>query len=196
MNTTFVYGAVIIVILGVGAYVLYTNMHTQSEMTVMIDHSAHRDMGEMEHSMDMSVTSEQDFLRKMIPHHQEAVDTANQVLERGGTTPAILQLAETIIVTQTIEIETMKSWYESWYNEPYVVTGEYMPMMRELTALSGVNLDRTFLEDMIPHHEGAIMMAQNVEPYIEHPEVAELTQTIVTSQAEEITLMRQLLQSL
>ncbi len=153
-------------------------------------------MGQMDHMMAMMVSSEREFIEGMIPHHQEAVDTAKEVIERGGTTPEIKQLVEDIVVAQEAEIAELKQWYEDWYGEPYTDNGEYMLMMRELANLSGVEIDRVFLEDMIGHHMGAIMMARSVQPYIEHDEIAELTQAIVSTQSAEIAQMRQMLQSL
>ena len=150
----------------------------------------------MDHMMAMMVTSERAFIEGMIPHHQEAVDTAREVIERGATTPAIEALVQDIVVAQEKEIADMKAWYEAWYGEPYVDTGTYMPMMRELRDLSGAELDRAFLEDMIGHHMGAIMMAQSVQPYIEHDEVATLTEAIVRTQSKEIADMRVMLRGL
>jgi uncharacterized protein (DUF305 family) len=140
----------------------------------------------------MMVASEREFIEGMIPHHQEAVDTAREVIERGGTTPEIRELVEAIVIAQEREIADMKQWYEDWYGEPYDDTGKYMPMMRELADLSGAELDRVFLEDMIMHHMGAIMMANSVAPHIEHEEIANLAEAIKTTQAEEIRLMRSL----
>lgn len=153
-------------------------------------------MGMMDHMSMMMVSSEREFIEGMIPHHQEAVDTAKEVIERGGSTPEIKQLVEDIVVAQEAEIAEMKQWYEDWYGEPYADTGEYMEMMRELENLSGAELDRVFLEDMIGHHMGAIMMAQSVQPHIEHDEIATLTQNIVVTQSAEIAQMRQTLRSL
>jgi uncharacterized protein (DUF305 family) len=153
-------------------------------------------MNQMDHMMAMTVTSEREFITGMIPHHQEAVDTANEVIERGGTTPEIKQLVENIVVAQEVEIAEMKQWYADWYGEPYSDNGEYIPMMRELENVSGTELDRMFLEDMIGHHMGAIMMARSVQPYIEHDEITELTEAIVSSQSAEIAQMRQMLQGL
>ena len=150
-------------------------------------------MNGMDHMMNMMVSSEREFIEGMIPHHQEAVDTAKEVIARGGTTPEIRALVENIVVAQEAEIAQMKAWYRDWYGEEYTDTGEYMPMMRDLNQLSGEALDRTFLEDMIMHHMGAIMMARSVQPYIEHSEIENLTQAIVTTQSDEIRLMRQLL---
>jgi len=154
------------------------------------------DMGQMDHMMSMMVSSEREFIEGMIPHHQEAVDTAKEVITRGGTTPEIKTLVENIVVAQEREIASMKQWYEAWYGTPYQDKGTYQPMMRELASLSGAELDKAFLTDMIMHHMGAIMMARSVQSSIEHDEMAELTQAIVVTQSAEITQMRSLLQSL
>ena len=152
--------------------------------------------GHMGHMMGMAVASEKDFLEGMIPHHQEAVDTAKEVIERGGSTPEIKALVEGIVVAQEKEIADMKTWYGAWYGAPYVDNGKYEPMMRELENLSGAALDKAFLEDMIMHHMGAIMMARSVAPYVEHDEIKNLTQAIVTTQSEEILEMRRMLSGL
>ncbi len=145
----------------------------------------------------MMVESEREFLVGMIPHHQEAVDTAKEVIERGGSTPEIKTLAENIIIAQETEIAAMKQWYMDWYGEVYEEKPEdYKPMMRELAELAGAELDAVFLQDMIMHHMGAIMMAKSVQPYIEHPEITDLTAAIMTTQAIEIELMQKLLQTL
>lgn len=176
-------------------------MHRMPDGTLMGNYVDEDDgdeymMGGMNHMMDMMVSSEREFIEGMIPHHQEAVDTAKEVIARGGSTPEIKQLVENIVVAQEKEIAEMKQWYQDWYGVPYADNGEYEPMMRELENLSGADLDRVFLQDMIGHHMGAIMMAQSVQPYVEHDEIAMLTQAIVTTQSAEIAQMRQMLRSL
>ena len=149
-------------------------------------------MGGMDHSM-MMVKSEREFLEGMIPHHQEAVDTAKEVIARGGSTPDIKKLAQAIVVAQEKEIAMMKVWYQNWYGEAYVAKPDaYAPMMRDLSRLSGSALDRVFLEDMIQHHMGALMMAESVQPYIQNKEITNLTKAIMETQTAEITLMKKL----
>lgn len=153
-------------------------------------------MNGMDHSM-MMVKSEREFLEGMIPHHQEAVDTAKEVIARGGSTPEIKKLAEDIVVAQEKEITMMKGWYQAWYGTAYVADpSDYKPMMRDLSKLGGASLDKVFLEDMIMHHMGAIMMAQSVQPYIEHKEITDLSKAIVETQTEEIQLMKRLISGL
>lgn len=174
-------------------------MHRMPDGTLMGDAGTGM-MGDadapMGHMMDMMVSSEREFIEGMIPHHQEAVDTAKEVIERGGTTSEIKELVENIVFAQEQEIAEMKQWYEDWYGETYADTGEYEPMMRELEGLSGEEIDRRFLEDMIGHHMGAIMMARSVTPHIEHQEIQTLTEAIITSQSAEIRQMQQMLQGL
>lgn len=164
---------------------------SRENMGMMSDSS----MAGMDHGA-MMVASEKEFLAGMIPHHQEAVDTANEVLERGGSTEGIRTLAANIITAQETEIALMKGWYLEWYGEDYQTSETYEPMMRELAQLSGAELDKVFLEDMVMHHMGAIMMAQSVQPHIEHQEIEDLAVAINTTQTKEITLMRQLLSEL
>ena len=165
-------------------------MHRMPDGSLM----AHEDMM-MDHS-DMLVTSERAFIEGMIPHHQEAIDTSREVLDRGGSTTEIRELAENIITAQESEIIQMMEWYEDWYGEVYQDTGEYVPMMRDLSQLSGVELDRVFLEDMVIHHIGAIMMAENIEPYIEREKMYDLITAIIETQTDEIALMQKMLSEL
>ncbi len=176
-----------------------TGTHRMPDGSLMANDSAAGEaetMSGMDHSA-MMVTSERAFLEGMIPHHQEAVDTAKEVIARGGSTPEIKKLAEDIILAQEKEIAMMKDWYQSWYGETYVANPEaYDPMMRDLSKLSGATLDRVFLEDMIMHHMGALMMAQSIQSHIEHPEITDLTKAIVETQTEEIQLMKRLVSEL
>jgi len=167
-------------------------MHRMPDGTLMGSSNGSMGMGMMGGMGMMMVSSEKEFLTEMIPHHQEAVDTAKQVLARGATTPEIRTLMENIVKAQEKEIGDMKAWYEEWYGQPYRPSNAYQPMMRDLSKLNGVELDKAFLEDMVMHHMGAIMMAHSVQGAIEHEEVRNLTKAIVTTQSEEIALMRKL----
>lgn len=146
--------------------------------------------------MGMMVQSEQEFIMGMIPHHEEAISTAKEVIARGGNTPEIKTLAENIVKAQEVEVAQMKDWYKSWYGKDYVADGEYKPMMRPLSDLSGAALDKVFLSDMIMHHKMAIMMAQSVDAHIEHTEIKTLSSNIKTSQSAEIMQMQNLLKTL
>lgn len=53
--------------------------------------------------------------------------------------------------------------------------------------------DKDFLAAMIPHHQGAIDMAEVVIQYGKNPKIRQLAQEIITMQKKEIADMKQLL---
>lgn len=152
-------------------------------------------MGGMDHGSMGQSLSERKFLEEMIPHHQEAVDTAKQELARGENADA-KKLAQEIITAQEKEISDMKSWYKTWYGVDYQDDGSYKAMMGSLTNLSGNKLDRAFLEGMIEHHMAALMMGQSIVPNIQHAEVEGLAKAIAESQSSQIITMRILLKQI
>ncbi|HEY9623070.1 MAG TPA: DUF305 domain-containing protein [Crinalium sp.] len=149
--------------------------------------ASHMGMGMMQ---DMQVSSEFDYLSQMIPHHQEAIDTARQVLARSNR-PEMKQFAQSIIDVQSAEIEQMQDWLKVWY-PGRSSTHSYTPMMRDLSPLSGNELDRAFLEDMITHHMGAVMMSQMLlnHTLVEHQAIEPFAERISSSQRQEIAQMR------
>ncbi|MEN9920985.1 MAG: hypothetical protein RL538_878 [Candidatus Parcubacteria bacterium] len=187
---------------GIGGYAISRTTYYDSMMGRHWDNDRYEDKNkaperetfssDMHGMHNMNILTEKEFLAGMIPHHQEAVDTAKQVVARGETDET-KKLASDIITAQEKEIADMKSWYKIWYSEDYKDDGSYKPMMRDLTALSGKELDKAFLEDMIMHHMGALMMAQQVAQRVEHTEIQTLTEAIAKTQSAEIIDMRILL---
>lgn len=67
-----------------------------------------------------------------------------------------------------------------------------MPEMnKQLEELSGDEFDKTFLEMMIVHHQGAIDMAALIPSRAKHAEVKTLGEAIVSAQTKEIADMKQ-----
>jgi uncharacterized protein (DUF305 family) len=139
--------------------------------------------------MQGMVASEFDYLVNMIPHHDEAIETANILLRVSGR-QEMRDFAVRIIETQTAEVVQMKAWLAAWYPGRDTAV-RYEPMMRELSALSGDALDQVFLEDMIPHHMMAVMMSQQLlnARLVVHPEVAPFAARIRDAQHREIQMM-------
>ncbi|MBU6228323.1 MAG: DUF305 domain-containing protein [Cyanobacteria bacterium REEB459] len=142
----------------------------------------------------MQVNNEFEFLSLMIPHHQEAIDTAQRVLEFSDR-PEMREFAQAIITVQTAEIKQMETWLGEWY--PGQKTNlTYRPMMGDLSQLKGNALDRAFLEGMVMHHQEAVMMAQHLVYHglVKHPAVQPFAQNIANTQRQEIAQMQTWLQ--
>lgn len=141
-----------------------------------------------------SVSSEEEFVVNMIPHHQEAVDSSNVILTKSRN-PQIRKLAEDIIKAQAQEISMMEGRVKSRYPNSSIKSS-YMKMMPDMTNLNESEADKAYLAWMIAHHQWAIQMAENVMKVKHRMEVMSLANNIITTQNNEITMMQDLLKSL
>jgi uncharacterized protein (DUF305 family) len=141
-------------------------------------------------SMPTQTVDEASFLVHMIPHHREAVATA-EALRAVTDRPELIELLDAIVTTQNAEIAAMEGWLDAWH--PTVDRDvAYAPMMRDLgpDAPAG-DAERAFLEDMIGHHMMAVHEAQTLLAggLAEHAEVADLARSIVNDQMGEMHQM-------
>jgi uncharacterized protein (DUF305 family) len=151
----------------------------------------------------MSRNIDQHFITQMIPHHDGAIAMAKLALERSKS-PDVLTLAKNIIEAQEREIVDMRSWYQLWFRSDVPPSNSsgmmHMDSMEgDIDVLSSVpveSFDREFLEQMIPHHEMAIMMANMLLSGTERNEMRQLGENIISSQSSEIELMRSWLKDL
>ncbi len=111
--------------------------------------------------------------------------------------PALKDLAAAIKQTQTAEIAQMRTWYRQWYgvDVPANANGNGCGMMGgmggDLSALTNAaTFDRAFLQQMVPHHQMALMMTQMLLAHGQQPELKKLAQAIITGQSAEIAQMQ------
>jgi uncharacterized protein (DUF305 family) len=147
------------------------------------------------------------FIEQMIPHHEDAITMAELAQEKAQR-PEIKKLAEDIISSQGTEISHMKDWYKSWFGkevpEGSTVMNQHgmntsndmhMGMMgndMDMTRLENAqDFDKIFIEDMIPHHQMAVMMANMLKGGTQRSEMKNLADDIIIAQTDEIEQMRQ-----
>lgn len=111
------------------------------------------------------------FMQGMIGHHAQALEMTALLPSRTAT-DAMKLLAKRIEVSQTDEIRMMQRWLESRGLEAPSVHAHHAPgatpmpgmltadEMSRLAEAKGVAFDRLFLELMIKHHEGALVMVK------------------------------------
>jgi uncharacterized protein (DUF305 family) len=140
------------------------------------------------------------FAQGMIPHHRQAVEMAELAGDRAES-QEVKDLAAGIEAAQDPEIEQMTGWLEEW-DQPMEMDGmDSMEMggmmsedqMSELEDATGADFDAMFLEMMIEHHEGAIVMAQEQVDDGKNAEAVALAEAIIEAQQDEIETMQGLL---
>ncbi len=143
------------------------------------------------------------FIEQMIPHHEGAVLMAQLALQKSKRTE-IKTLATAIIEGQTKEIQDMNVWYKNWFGEDVPQGSTTMMgggMMSgggihngsgdDIKALeTNVDFDKMFIEQMIPHHQMAIMMTEMLQSGTKRPEMQQLAKNIIESQSKEIREMQ------
>lgn len=162
------------------------------------------DHGGMDHSMQSSPNAaaapyDLQFLDTMIEHHKGAVMMADPATAR-ALHPEIKTLAANIISSQQNEISQMKLWRDKWFAGAGPAVNMEMPGMADsmkgmdmklLTIVSGNDFDLAFIKQMIPHHEGAVTMANEALKKSSKAEIRTLAAAIIKAQESEIKQMKE-----
>ena len=153
------------------------------------------------------------FVTQMIPHHESAIEMAELAQEKGEH-PQIIDLATNIVSSQSKEIDTLNEILGRLYggsmdsqdhgdlgmSESMMDMGMDMGMDMDMDMDMGMGMDmesletaksfdREFIDQMIPHHQGAIRMARFELREGKDQEAKSLAMEIVDAQAAEIEQM-------
>jgi uncharacterized protein (DUF305 family) len=146
--------------------------------------------------MENGEYSDERFIDAMVPHHQGAVDMAEVALGNAEHRE-VKELAEDIVSAQEAEIERLKSIKQEEFGTSEVPTEmsaeemEAMNMTMDPEELAKQEpFDKAFIDNMIPHHESAIDMANVALEDSENPEIREIARAIVDAQEQEIERMQ------
>jgi uncharacterized protein (DUF305 family) len=113
------------------------------------------------------------FMQEMIGHHAQALEMT-ALLKTRSTSEDMQKLALRIELSQRDEIKMMQEWLRSrgtaapdehahHAHGAKLMPGMLTPEeMARLAAAKGVEFDRLFLEFMIKHHQGALIMVSNL----------------------------------
>jgi uncharacterized protein (DUF305 family) len=148
-------------------------------------------------------SAEVTFARDMAAHHAQAVDMALIIRDR-STNPELRQLALDIVLTQQAQIGQMQGWLNLWGRSiegtapPMGGHGEMMGMATQdqVAALRALPIDKAevaFLQLMIRHHQGGVIMAQQMLPKTSNAAVLQLANAVIAAQQSEIKYMTDML---
>lgn len=149
------------------------------------------------------------FMQYMILHHRQALRMTALVPDRTNREDIPL-LAERIDISQQDELDRMAAWLEERGEAVPPPGGEeahagHLPGMlteehlQRLEASQGRQFDRRFLRAMIRHHEGALVMVEQLQAIPgagQESEISVFAGHVVADQSIEISRMRQLLAEL
>lgn len=140
------------------------------------------------------------FAQMMIPHHEQAISMSEIALKKSRN-QAILKLSNQIKSLQGTEKSQLAYWLKA--TDSSMTMDHDMQMSGMLTTkelallkrLNGTQFDRTFLQLMIKHHQGALEMLDLISDS-KNTEAKALAKAIKSAQSKEITSMKLLLKKL
>lgn len=162
-------------------------------------------------------SAEAGFARDMATHHAQAVEMSF-VIRDTSSDEAIRTLAYDITVTQSTQRGVFMGWLQQW-GVPQASTAPRMMWMpghaqtahgvdgvmptmhgmasdeelRRLKVARGTDAEILFLQLMIRHHEGGVLMARAVSELTRRDEVVAMAKSIEEGQRVEIVEMTEML---
>jgi uncharacterized protein (DUF305 family) len=151
------------------------------------------------------------FIDGMVQHHTGALRMSEFVFGIGA--PGVGALAKTIWRDQANEIRAMGLWRKAWYPQapvyPVVLAKGGDPnSLTGLTRMSQAQIDGMrmvgdapmrdsrvvwFLEGMLHHHGGALIMAHDALAKSTNPTIRHFAQGVIVAQRAEIIELRRML---
>ncbi|WP_394261162.1 DUF305 domain-containing protein [Moraxella boevrei] len=143
------------------------------------------------------------FVQNMIRHHQSGIDMAEIELKYGEDA-SLQRLARDMITAQQNEIWLMQHWLKEENHHTKSQTKlhpktadiqqeftDSINQMHEqmLAGAVGNDADMAFIQTMLPHHKGALAMAQVQLKYGTDPKMRNLADNIIMNQIAEIQVM-------
>lgn len=142
------------------------------------------------------------FIECMIPHHQAAIYMCENLLEYTRYQP-LQKIAKDIIKTQTEGIEQMKEIASTTYGFPNtpqeikIYTATYLEITKNMiekmkSAPRCININLDFTNEMIPHHEGAIAMCENLLQFHIDPRLKQVADSIIEQQSKGVNELKEI----
>lgn len=177
-----------------------------------VDHSAHNHAAHAHEIGPAGSTYDLRWIDGMVQHHTGALRMSEFVFDIG--VPGVGSLAKDIWRDQAQEIKAMGQWRKAWYPEaplyPVALRAGGDPnAMADLIRMSPAQIQAMqmmastptrdnrvtwFLEGMLQHHGGALLMAHDALAKSSNPTIRRLARDIIVAQRREIIQLRKMLQ--
>ena len=155
------------------------------------------------HTMESSQGAEDapfelQFIDTMIAHHQGAIDMALLVKTRSNRAE-IQDFAEKILAAQRSEVEQLRKIRKERHGEVAPAVNMNLPGMKQgmdqmdikkLELLKAGDFDKEFVAQMIPHHEGAVIMAKDLLNKNAETDLKDIAKKIISDQDSEIVKLK------
>jgi len=137
-----------------------------------------------------------EFVDFFAPHHQMAIMMADHESAHGKD-PDVVSMAKTMEQSQTMEVELMqlkRAQLAGAQPGPAPEDPHATKEMGQMMNMSGAELDRMFLLEMIVHHASALPTSHRAKPHVLDSDLEALADDMFDAQATEIGDMQKMLE--
>lgn len=139
--------------------------------------------------------SDRDYIDNLVPHHEMALQMADAEIANGAD-PNVKAMAQRMKDAQQQEIAMLRTIRQrvdgsatiAAMRDPHVDTD-----ISELRGTSGSAADVMFLENMIPHHAGAVSLSHRALDNLADPELIDMANKTIVVQTREMNEMLDML---
>lgn len=148
-------------------------------------------MAGMANMAGMTGDADHDFLRMMSDHHKGLILMAHETIESKETL-GVKDIARRLDKEQDDELDKMTTMLERDFKDPYApkATPDNQAMADQLKGKTGTEYDRTFLQNVIAHHEQAVKMIDDYLPKAKAPALKTMAESMKATQTREIAEFR------
>ncbi len=141
-----------------------------------------------------------DFITCMIPHHEAAIYMCQNLLKYTNYNP-LEKIANNIIIMQTKGVNQMQNILNTTKDcinlreDVNCYISKYLSIVKNMickmeNSAKCVNINLNFVNEMIPHHEGAVLMCENLLDYLIDPRLEEVAKSIIIEQTTGIIQLK------
>jgi uncharacterized protein (DUF305 family) len=161
------------------------------------DSTPGHDMSSMQGMANITGNADHDFLRMMSDHHKGLILMVQMTKDRKDVGTAAADAAK-LDAAQSKELDQMVTMLKQDFKDPYApkVMPEHQAMANDLKTKSGKDYERTFYQDIIKHHQGAIKMIDDYLPKAKNPKIKQMAEKMKAVQTSQIADYQQKLAKL
>ena len=129
------------------------------------------------------------YIDAIVPHHEHALEMAQMEIDK-GTRAQVKTMAQRMKTMQMAEITMLKNARKAITGSETVPSPPTDPHgeadMARLRAATGAQVDKEFLDHMIPHHAEGISIAHRAYPNLSRPDLIANANEVYNMQSREI----------
>jgi len=157
------------------------------------DSTADRDTTNADKPGESDAPYELQFIDTMTRHHRDGIEVGQLAAARAQH-HELRECGAKLAARQERQVQLMAEWRDQWYAGKPNAENRHLPGISflnraDLDSLSGNDFDLKFIDMMIPHYRGGIVMAKEAFSKVEQGELKALSQQIMDVQEKDIKML-------